>query len=70
MDLRVRQSVEVHQLAYFASIAAALALHGHQTSKFSPEVLRAAWERLAAESFADEGLRRLFESALSRVGRA
>jgi len=59
--------VEVHRLVYFASIAAALVCHGEQISKSSPEVLRAAWERLAAESYAEEGVRRLFATAQQRL---
>ena len=59
--------VEVHRLIYFASIAAALVRHGEQISKSSPEVLRVAWERLAAESYVDDGLRRLFGNALEKT---
>ena len=58
---------EVHRLIYFASIAAALVRHGEQISKSSPEVLRVAWERLAGESYADDGLRRLFGNALEKT---
>ena len=36
MDLRVRLAVEVHQIIYFASIAAALVRHGEQISKSKP----------------------------------
>ena len=59
--------VEVHQLVYFASIAVALVRYGERISKSSSEVLRVAWERLAAESYVDEGLRRLFATARKRL---
>jgi DNA-directed RNA polymerase specialized sigma24 family protein len=54
---------EVHRLIYFAGIAAALVHHGEQISKSSPETLRVAWGRLAAESCLNEGLRSLFATA-------
>ena len=57
---------DVHRMIYFASIAAATLRHGQQISKSSPEVLRTAWKRLAAESYAGEELQRLFASALER----
>ena len=59
--------VEVHQLVYFASIAAAMVRHGERISKSSPEVLRGAWERLAAKSYVGEGLQRLFAMACERL---
>ena len=58
--------VEVHQLVYFASIAAALVRHGERISKSSPEVLRAAWGQIAAELYTEEWLRRLFATARER----
>jgi RNA polymerase sigma-70 factor (ECF subfamily) len=62
-----RLPVEVHQLVYFASIAAALVCHGEKISKSRPEVLRIGWERIAAESYVDEGFRRLFAAAVDRL---
>jgi hypothetical protein len=59
--------IEVHQLVYFASIAAALVRYGERISKSSPEVLRAAWERLAGESYTQEWLRKLFAAAQERL---
>ena len=59
--------VEVHQLVYFASIAAALVRHGERISKSSPEVLRAAWGQIAAELYTEEWLRRLFATARERL---
>ena len=58
---------EVHRVIYFASIAAALVRYGEQISKSSPEVLRVAWEQLAAEPYADGWLRRLFATAQERL---
>jgi hypothetical protein len=58
---------EAHQLIYFASIAAALVHHGEKISKSGPEVLRVAWERLAGESYAGDGLQRLFATAQERL---
>ena len=54
---------------YFANIAAALVRHGGRISKSSPKVLRVAWERLAAESYVDDWLRRLFVTARERLTR-
>ena len=58
---------EVHRLIYFASIAAAMARLGERISRSSPDVLRVTWEWLAAESYADDGLQRLFATALERL---
>ena len=58
---------EIHRLIYFASIAAAMARHGERISGSSPDVLRATWEWLAAESYADDVLQRLFGTALERL---
>ena len=58
---------EVHRLIYFASIAAAMARHGERISRSSLDVLRVTWEWLAAESYADDGLQRLFGTALERL---
>jgi hypothetical protein len=60
--------VEIHQVVYFAAIAAALVRHGELISKSGPDVLRIGWERLGGEAYVEEGLRRLFEAAVSRVG--
>jgi RNA polymerase sigma-70 factor (ECF subfamily) len=60
---RVSPPIEVHQILYFASIAAALVRHGERISKSSPDELRAAWKRLAAGPFADARLQRLFALA-------
>ena len=59
--------IEVHQLVYFASIAAALVRHGQRISKSGADVLRVAWQRLAAESYAEEWLRKLFATAQERL---
>jgi hypothetical protein len=58
---------EVHRLTYFAAIAAALVRHGQRISKSSADVLRVAWEQLAAESYAHDGLKRLFAAAQERL---
>ena len=58
---------EVHRLIYFASIAAAMARHGERISGSSLDVLRVTWEWLAAESYADDGMQRLFATALERL---
>ena len=58
---------EVHDLIYFASIAAAVVRHNQLISRSSPEVLLAALERLAVESYADDGLRELFATAVERL---
>ena len=65
-DIPVPLPAEVHRLVCFASIAAALVRLGRRISKSSPEVLRAAWERLATESYLDEGQRKLFAAARER----
>jgi RNA polymerase sigma-70 factor (ECF subfamily) len=65
MDFPVRPRIEVHQLVYFASIAAAM-VRGERISKSSSEALRVACERLAADAQVDEWLRRLFETAQER----
>jgi hypothetical protein len=57
----------VHEVVYFASVAAALVRRGQRISKSSPEVSRAAWHRLAAESYLDDGLRKLFAEARQRL---
>jgi RNA polymerase sigma-70 factor (ECF subfamily) len=59
--------VEIHQVVYFAAIAAALVRHGELISKSGADVLRIGWERLAAEPFLEGRIRRLFEAALERV---
>ncbi len=59
-------TADVHHFIYFASIAAAMVRHGQRISKSSPEELRSAWQRLAAESYPDDWLRRLFASAQER----
>jgi hypothetical protein len=59
--------VEIHQLVYFASIAAALVHHGEQISKSSPNVLRVAWGWLVTEPYTDDGLKRLFATAPERL---
>ena len=59
--------VEIHHLIYLASIAAALVRHGHRISKSGSEVLLVAWERLAAEPYVADGLRRLFATAKERL---
>jgi hypothetical protein len=56
--------VEVHRSVYFASIAAAMARHGERISKSDPEVLRAAFEQLAAETWIEDRLRELLGDAL------
>ncbi|MGA2254223.1 MAG: hypothetical protein ABSG53_06130 [Thermoguttaceae bacterium] len=58
---------EIHRLIYFASIAAAMVRHGERISKSSPQVLRGAWQWLAAESYAGESLQALFEAARERL---
>ncbi len=57
----------VHRLVYFAAIAAALVRHGERISKSGADVLRVAWEQLAAESYPDDWLRALFAAARERV---
>jgi hypothetical protein len=59
--------VEIHQLVYFASIAAALVRLGELSSKSGAESLRAGWDRIAAESYAGDWLRRLFAAAREKV---
>ncbi|MGA2618436.1 MAG: hypothetical protein ABSF26_12560 [Thermoguttaceae bacterium] len=58
---------EVHRSVYFASIAAAMARHGERISKSDPEVLRAAFEQLAAETWIEDGLAGLLGDALRRL---
>jgi RNA polymerase sigma-70 factor (ECF subfamily) len=57
----------VHRLIYFAAIATAMARHGQRISRSSPDVLRVTWKCLAAESHVDDGLKRLFGTALERL---
>ena len=59
-------TADVHHFIYFASIAAAMVRHGQRISKSSPEELRSTWQRLAAESYPDNWLRRLFATAQER----
>jgi hypothetical protein len=58
---------EVHRVAYFASIAAAIVRLGERITKSSPEVLRVAFEQLGLESWTEDWLHELFESALRRA---
>jgi hypothetical protein len=58
---------EVHRFVYFASIAAALVRHGRLITKSGPEVLRTAFQGIAAESSAEDWLRELFETAQERL---
>ena len=55
--------VKVHRLVYFASIASAMLRLGQSITKSSPESVQIAFARMAAESFLDDWLRELFESA-------
>ena len=55
---------EVHRCVYFASIAVAMVDHGERISKSDPEVLRAAFEQLAAETWIEDRLRGLLGEAL------
>jgi hypothetical protein len=57
---------EVHRLIYFASSAAAMVGLGHSITKSDPKSVRIAFAKMAAESYVDDWLRRLFESAGDR----
>ncbi len=59
--------VEVHRSVYFASIAAAMVRHDERISKLDPEVLKAALEQLAAETWIEDRLRGLLGDALRRL---
>ena len=59
--------IEVQQVVYFGSIAAATVRRGERISKSDPEVLRVAFERLSAEARLDGWLRDLFAEALRRL---
>jgi RNA polymerase sigma-70 factor (ECF subfamily) len=59
--------VEVQQVVYFGSIAAATVRRGERISKSDPEALRVAFQRLSVETRLDGWLRELFAEALRRL---
>jgi RNA polymerase sigma-70 factor, ECF subfamily len=59
--------VEVHRGVYFGSIATALVRHGRRISKSKPEVLKVAFEQLAAEAWIEDWFRGLLGDALRRL---